>query len=348
MQKSHIEYPKLKRIPGTNIAYILTPCAVNFKNGFDKYIDYLASKTNGAVKADSAEHHRTLREYCYKLYKINGLTLEELEEKIKANKAELVGDMFFSTGNQIFETDDNGNLLLKSYGSDLENIGLDGGDVLLDSDGDVLRSTKGHMFIRQVDAFGNYPCDVFVAKGEFMSDNVKIVRIDYNFLNKDGKLIRKQNFERTTTPTMHEVERTYSYKDDDKVFVDSSKSIYPKSYVFDPGKGNGGFPMFFPSATALLIENRNRIEEGKSPIVQDETPYLVDYYKRISQISSIQVKLTQKYQRGSLSPKAYRKAMHEIAEEEMLSRIFSTEMETKADRKIESAVALGEFEDIME
>jgi len=341
MKTDHIEYPKLRAIAGTDLAYILCPIAVNQKNGFDKYIDYLASKTNGAVIINSKPTQRVLREYGYKIYKRHGKPLNKLEKDIKENSADLVGDMAFDAVGQSFEPDDNGNLLLRSYGSDLENVMIDGGDVLINSNGKVLRNTRGHMFIHKCDAFGNYPCDVFVSKTYPLSDKVDIIRLDYNFLTSDGHLVKQQNFQRSETPVIKEISRTYNDKTDEKVFVDSSKLIYPKAYVYDGGKNDGQFPMFFPSATALLIENRTRIQEGEQPIVDNETPYLIEHYQRQQNIPFAQRKLSEKSARGTIPYSTYIKTIELLSNEEMMTRIFS-EFETKTDLEILNALEAGE------
>ena len=337
MRNSHIEYPSLKPIKGTDLAYILAPCAVNKKNGYDKYIDYLASKTNGEVIVENSSKQRVLREYCYKVYKRQGKTIEELEQDIKTNNAILVGDMVFNVSGNNFELDDNDNLLLRSYGSDLDGIKKDGGDVLISSSGKILRNSKGHMFIHPADPFGNYPCDIFVAKSKGMFEDVEIVRIDYNFLTPDGHLVTQHNFQRvdkTDKPVIQEVSRTFSDESEGKKFIDSSKIIYPKAYVCDFGKQSEQRPMFFPSATALLIENRSRIADGEAPIVEDETPYVIEHYKRMKEIPTIQRKLSEKSAKGSMKFPTYIKAITNISNEEMLFRIFG-EMETDRDREIQ-------------
>jgi len=278
---------------------------------------------------------------------IKNLTLEEKFELLSGNGVWAIHDFNGKLDKVIvsdgpcglrkMEPDENGNLLLRSYGSDLENVCFEGGDVLLNSNGKVLRNTKGHMFIRKADPFGNYPCDVFVAESKPMSYKVDIIRIDYNFLTSDGKLIRRQNFERSQTPILHEVERTYRDDSDEKLFVDRDKKIYPKAYIYDPGVIGSGFPSLFPSAAALLIENRSRIEDGLEPIVQDERPYLMEHYRRQIEIQEVQQKLTQKSQRGTISFATYVNAMRTLADEQMLTNIFG-EMETPEDALIREEI----------
>lgn len=335
-----IERPKLRMIKGTSLAYILTPVGVKGKNGFDKYIDYLSSKTDAVVSEEPMRGQRVLREYCYKIYKLNGMSLEELDKAVKNNTAQLVGDMMFAVTNQNLELDENGNLLLKSYASDLENIKIEGGDVLLSADGEVLRKTNGQMFIREADACGNYLCDVFVAQSKPMSDVVNIERIDFNFLDSNGKKVSRQNFERKDEPVLYTIDRTYS--DPEKMFLD--KTILPTAYVYMPDKSSGETPQFFPSATMLLVENRARLMENPNatPIVADEREYLEAHYQRLLEIPRIEEKLTQKNASGSMNFDVYRRSMATLEREKQMTNLF-LEFETDRDREIAYAIETGDF-----
>lgn len=343
MSRDYIEYPRLKIIEDTDIAYIVAPSGVKKKNGFDKYIDYLSTKTEDVIRPNASNNDRTLREYCYKMYRLGDMTLDELKEEIKKNNAPLIGDTFFSVANQDFSVDDNGNLILRSYGSDLDRIEIKGGDVLIDRSGYVLRKTDGHMFIHKCDSFGNYYCDVFVAKTEYMKDTVDIIRQDFNFLTPDGHRIRQQNFQRSKEKAIHEVKRTYSDNEGDKPFIDSSKTIYPKSYVVDLGITHYEKPMYFPSPAALLIENRARINDGLEPLVDDEKPYIIEHYKREKEIIEAKGKLTNRSSNGKISFVQYKRAMNAFTNEEMINRVFG-EFETAEDRKIQNDLEFGEFD----
>ena len=183
---NHNEYPRqLKRIPRTQLAYMITPCAVNEKNGFDKYRDYLTHTQNKAK--------RVLRNYCYKIYKMGDKTLDELKEDILSNNAIMLADTYFEVTNQNLSVDENNNLCLKTYGSDLENLPKDWYDCLVSGDGTVLRQTNGSMVFRDHDAYGNYFALCFVSKSKPMTDEIDVIRLDYNFLTPDGHKISKSN-----------------------------------------------------------------------------------------------------------------------------------------------------------
>ena len=343
MSRDYIIYPRLQIIEGTDIAYIWAPSGVKNKNGFDKHIDYKASQTNGVIIRDVDNKDRTLREYCYKMYRLGNMTLDELKTQIKKNEATLIGEIFFSVANQDFSVDKNNNLILRSYGSDLDNINIEGGDVLMHKDGHVIKKTDGHMFIRKCDAFGNYYCDVFVAKTEYMKDTVDIIRIDFNFLTPDGHRISQHNFQRSDNKVIHEFTRTYSDENEKKQFIDSSKTIYPKSYVVDMGKNSSEKPMFLPSPAALLVENRSRIAKGLEPLVDDEQPYIIEHYKREKEIIEAQKKLTKRFQNEKISYPQYKRAMNAFNPEQSINENFY-KIETKKDREIQNDLEFGEFD----
>ncbi len=359
MNTSHIERPKLRQIPGTDLACIIAPTGVKEKNGYDKFIDYLASKTDSIVVSDS-KTHSTLREYGMKIYKMQGRTIEELEKAVKANEAILVGDTIFSAVNQDLSFDEmddllvvgaqaqgrgRRNLLLKSYGSDLENIGFKCGDVLISATGEVLKMTYGTSVMHEIDVqTGYYYEDIFTAKGMPMFGDVNIVGMQYNFVDPNGVVVRKQNFDRTVEPTLHTLDRTYRDDSEDKLFL--NKDIYPKSYIFDGGKNNSGRPKYFPSPAHLLMEHRTRMQEdpNSTPIVTDEVSVIAEHYLRQKQLPAIMDSLTKKFSAGTISADKYRRAMATLDDERKFNElIFSVEFETEDDRAIADVIDRGEY-----
>ena len=359
MNTSHIERPKLRQIPGTNLATYIGPTGAKDKSGYDKFMEYLASKTEGVIISDN-ETRRTLREYGMKIYKMQDRTVPELERDIKENNAVLLGDTIFSAVNQDLTCDDlddyivvgaqktergRRNFLLKSYGAHLEDItGFKCGDVLVSGSGEVLKNTYGTSVIHGIDAFsGYYYEDVFVAKGTPMLSDVKIVGIDYNFVDPNGVVVRRQNFQRTEVPTLHTLDRTYRDDSDGKLFLD--KDIYPKSYVFDAGKNSSEKPRYFPSPAHLLIEHRVRKQENPNatPILEDEISLVAEHYLRQKEIQGIRESLTRKCAAGTISMDKYRTAMATLDEETKFTELVFAEYETEDDKAIAEVVESGEY-----
>lgn len=358
MNTSHIERPKLRQIPGTDLACIIAPTGVKEKNGYDKFIDYLASKTDSVIVSDS-KTHSTLREYGMKIYKMQGRTIEELEKAVKANEAILVGDTIFSAVNQDLRYDEmddlivvgaqaqergKRNLLLKSYGSDLEDIGFKCGDVLISGTGEILKMTYGTSVMHEIDIqTGYYYEDIFKAKGTPMFGDVNIVGMQYNFVDPNGVVVRKQNFDRTEEPTLHTLDRAYR-DEEGKLFI--SHDVYPKSYIYDGGKHNGGRPKYFPSPAHLLMEHRIRMQENPNaaPMLEDEVSIIAEHYLRQKQLPEIMDGLTKKYAKGTITEEQYRRAMATLDAERRFNQvIFAADFETEDDRMIEGIIDSGDY-----
>lgn len=338
MKTDHIERPKLRAIKGTDLAYILAQCGRD-ENGYDGRIRTIREQELqwDSPNRENVDDKRILNNYCYKIYIRNGRSIEELEEALSPTNRDghierphLVGDMFFSPLCE-FKLDDNGFLLLKSHGSNLENVKTPGGDVLINRHGVVIRNTHGQMFIHNPNDFGFYPVDVFRSKNDYERNTTDIVAVEKNFLDPTGSLISKTHFEPTTKPTLIDVHRTYTDKSDNKVFID--QDLYPTGYVYT----DSGSVMFFPSATALLIANRTQAQENpdSTPYIKDESTFILEHYKREKKIPLVQSKLGKKWQRETISYNKYKKAMYAMNDELSIRKLFANEFETLADQAIQ-------------
>lgn len=355
--RTNIERPKLKAIKGTDLAYILVQCGRD-ENGFDGRARTIIENELKwrEPSRESIDDQRILNNYCIKIYIREGRSLEELTEALSSKnndghlaRPHLVGDMFFAPVNQDLTPDSNGNLLLKSHGSHLENMEIEGGDVLINSKGTVLKNTKGHMFIyalQQKDTpegdiqFGYYKTAVFNAKNDYVRNTTDIIGIEYNFLTPDGKQISRTHFERTDKPTIVPVERVFRYENPNNLFI--NKDIFPTSYVYT----DQGDIKFFPSPTALLIANRTRIGENPKlpPYLSNENPIIVDHYERLTKIKDVQEDLTKKCskgfksEKGGISFETYKSAMKAMGEEAEILNIFAKDFENDHDRAIQFAL----------
>lgn len=337
MKTSHIERPKLRAIKGTDLAYILVQCGRD-ENGYDGRIRNLRESLGwDSRERTSPDDKRILNNYCYKVYIRNGRSIEELEEALGPNNKDghlerphLVGDIFFSPLNE-FNVDENGQLLLMSHGSNLEDVHKNGGDILIDKKGHIVRNTHGQMYIYPADEFGFYPVDVFKAKGDYERNTSDIIDIEKNFLDPSGKLVSRTHFGTTHKPMLIDVARTYSDKSGGDTLI--SKDIYPTGYVYSDNNS----VKFFPSATALLIANRNLLQENPhaTPYVKDETSFIMEHYERLKAIPAVQSKLTQKFGKESISYSTYKKAINAMQYEDTLNALFESEFETASDRDIE-------------
>lgn len=350
--KTNIEMPKLTEIKGTDLAYILTRCGRD-ENGFDGRIRTIRESNLGwdNPNKESIDDKRILNNYCIKIYIKDGRSLEELSEAISSRnndghlpRPHMVGDMYFSAVNQNLTLDANGNLLLKSHGSQLENLKIEGGDVLIDAKGHILRDTRGSMYIHALEQpntpdecvqFGYYKTTVFKSKSNPDNNTTDIVGIEYNFLSPKGKQVSRTHFDKTDRPTIVPVERTYR-DDRDGLFI--SKEVLPTGYVYTD-KDN---IFFFPSAVAFLIANRTRKSEHPNlpSLIEDETPIIQDFYARQEDLPRILEKLSDKCykgfrgEKGGVSYETYYNIRKAMKEESDLNVIFTKTFETESDRAI--------------
>lgn len=358
-------------IPGTDLYYFPEYCGVN-EDGHTALIETLEEKMNatyGEPKADVSDsiamledmrndplrneevfeaikrhilenkadksHYYNIRKYALSIYrKPDGVTFEELVEMVEKNAIPMVSKLMFSTSNKM-KLDDNGNLLLQSVESKLENAPQGVGDFLLDREGNILRNTKGSMTIYPCDEFGNYPVVVYDRKRDSKTGRIYSNPHKYNYLDKDGHLYTQKHFERSETPVLYEIKHTYQ----DDTFIDRN-FMYPKAYVITDRDG----AKLYPSATALLIAHRSALlENAEAGIVGDEKDLLVEHYKRFDAINDARKKLQAKFNNGSISESQYVKAMRTLDEELGFMRIFTEDFETKADLKIQEELDIDYF-----
>lgn len=276
------------------------------------------------------------REYAWEIYhKPAQMEYNEFVESIKAGKIAKVGNLTFSPLNQNLKLDENGNLLLKTSGADLEDNNMGGGDVLVSGEsGKVLKNTKGSMYIKPCDEFGNYPVDVFVGKKNKDTGNVEIVEIAHNYLDKDGHLFTKDNFKKSNEPLMYNISHTYQDGDGDSKFHES-KYMYPTCYVITDRDGI----KLYPSATALLIAHRSAVLKNvEAGIVGDEREFLENHYKRYDDINLARKKLQKNFDDGKIPSQIYINAMRTLDDELSFMRIFTEDFETSEDLQVQKDV----------
>ena len=292
------------------------------KNGYDNIINYLTKKsyqTQGLLdEFKLGENPRNRKEHAYVIYRKedDNQSYEDFVKDIESGRIQKIGDMLFSAVNQNeMKVDSNGNILLKSYGADLENIMITCGDILLDSEGNCLRNTRGNSCLREANQFGYYPEDIFISELDKETGITNVVGLTYNFIDPEtGKRISNTNYSRPTHLDENQeyifpIERTYFSTNDGTQF--RSKDIYSRGYIY----GNRDKVEFFPSALDLIKESRARTAEGKEPIDIDETPYLEEIARRPGQIETTITTLGKRLDSGKLSQSEYEKLITRLDRE---------------------------------
>ena len=233
----------------------------------------------------------TTGDYSLSLYKNpSNESVDDLISNIKAKQARKIGDIEFSPTNQNFQVDDNGNILLKSKNAHLDDAMFIGGcgDVLLSSNGDVIKSMKGRGIIFPCDAFGYYPVMLFENTTDKITGKKTTTNIQYNFLDAKGHFITRDNYSKSKEPELWPIHRTYRDEFEGQTFHKTSQML-PTGYVLS----NSDKVSFYPSATALLLENRSRIQNGFPAILSKETEedLIKQHYERFDEVEEVKKKL---------------------------------------------------------
>lgn len=303
-------------IAGSNGLYYFQVQVGVSKNGYDNLIDYLTKKSFEDDDVKYAVNPRNRKEHAYVIYKKEdeNQSYEDFVKDIEAGRIHKIGDFLFSAINQNMSLDKNGNLLLKSYGADLENIMMNCGDILLDSEGNVLRNTRGNSCIREANEYGYYPEDIFLSEQDKETGITNIVGLAYNFLDPEtGKRICNVNYKRPILEDENQeyifpIERTYFSTSNGIQF--RSKDIYPTGYIH----ADRDSVTFYPSALDFIKENRNRAQKGEA-IDTDETPYLEEISKRPEVIDQTITSLGKRLDSGKMSQSEYDKLLSRLDRE---------------------------------
>ena len=331
------------RIPGTDLYYFQIQTGV-FKNGRKRYKDYalktLGLSTDTKSVRDIIIHAKEKACIIYKMPEDVTDYKKFVELIDRGNVLHKVGardDLQFSPIRQNFKLDANNNLLLKTAGADLEDDPFNGGDILLSAEGEVLKNTKGSSYIHPCDAFGNYPLDVFVNKTNKKTGELETIEIKHNFLDSRGHLYVRESFSKSEEPIIFSIHPQYRDESEGCVFLEN-KLMRPEGFVITHLRGAN----LYPSATALLIANRDAIaNDPEDAIIADETEYLIKHFERYSQIKMAKEKLTKLSCQGKISFMKYKRAMNYLTIEEELMNLFEMEYQTKADEDIFEAIKEG-------
>lgn len=336
MAKEYIDFnSNTKKVPhqikGTDLYYFQVQVGVE-QNGYDRFMDYLSRKIQAEYGEEevSGRQSRKLRENAWIIYKKENekQSYEDFVEDINAGRIHKIGDLLFTPVNQNMELDTNGNLLLKTLGSDLDDYN-NRGDILLSADGTILRNTRGSMAIRSVNEYGYYPVDVFVSQTSKETGAKEIVDIEHNFLDPFGKLITKENYVRprkTEDEYVMPITRTF-FVQDEKGQI-RNDNIYPTGYIY----ADKNEVMFFPSAIDVLASDKKRVEQGLPELCNDKGSLIAQINERYEDLDDVTSYFGMKYDRGEISDSNYSKVMGLLNDEyEKIENYFANNPDSKID-----------------
>ncbi len=330
---------QLINIPGTPLYRKLVIVGVE-RSGAKRYLDYLASKTPDIIYEHDPKADGKVFKYGMMLYKKDpGMSMEDFRQGIKDEIIEPVYSKPICTDDkQDYTIDDNGNMVLRKYGFDLDEHKRPGGNLILHKDGTVVRDITGLDFISRHNAFGFYPIEIY--RNEFNSRTGRYTTVDceYNFLDPNGSRVSVNSFRREDPPSITPVNHKFTFKEGTHLFIDKKHGINPTGYVYS----DKNEVRFFPSPAALLIANRMDMGEGHTGtgFIADETPYLRAFYERVLQLDGVESKIYSLLKSGKIDNDAYKKITKQLEEERYLIDNFRSTLETDADREVRRQVIM--------
>ncbi len=295
-----------------------------------EYADYIIAKATGSDMPTPTLKNIT-NTFWGVFYKPEDMEYEEFCNKIDAGEIAMIGHTpIIPTGNDYTRVDNNGNLLVKTLTSKLEDY-TNCGNMLIDGrTGEVLRMPQASTIINSLtDQSNYYTCEIYDTEVDKESGNKVVTGKSYNFLDADGKIVNSErNF--TLSPDGYSITqfpRKYYDREGSKVIHDST--IYPDGYVVAEGRHIN----FYESPIALIKENRYRIDNGYMGLVDNEEQFLTALYSRKNMLDNIVTSYGIKFDEGKITYKMYRRLMDLLNDEFDKYEEFEAKFETDADRK---------------
>lgn len=326
-------------VKGSNGIYYFQFSTGTNRNLREELKDHLIYKLTG--QQPEVAKTSTIGEYVWGLYK-RGIdpytkaprTDNEFLEAIENHEIAPLGDTFIiPTGRDYTQVDQNGNILVASVTSHLENEYDGCGNILIDGQtGNTIRKSRPNVIINSCQkSNGFYPIEIYLTTTDQKTGEKRVSGREFNFLTPEGKLV-KSDFGFTKVP--HDEQFIYTFNRNfysrHNGSILSDWNIYPKAYVLCSEKT----PYFFNGEWEVIAENRKRLENGEDPIVQDETPYILNMYLRKAYLDEKTEELGKAFDDGKLNHEVYNDALRTINEECEKLETFLANNETFEDISI--------------
>lgn len=301
-----------------------------------EYSDYLLSKFTG--QSIPSQRHK-IDTFWGVFSKPKDMDYEEFCRKVDDNEIGMIGNTpIIPTGNNLTKLDNNGNLLVKTINSQLDDY-IDCGNMLIDgTTGKVLRNPHPSVIINAptIHTGNYYLMEIYKTATDNKTGNQQVVSKEYNFLSPDGKVINSEaNFTLSEADySFKKVPRNYYEKDGKNVINDWN--IYPFCYIITEGK-----KIYFFDGPVSLMEDIRSDEHLSNIIDQNSKTFiLADLYERKGQLEDIQNKTNRMLNNGKITQKMYDNIMSIISDEFDKYTEFSEHYETDHDRKLAQQLAL--------
>lgn len=249
-----------------------------------EYADYIIAKATGQ-DLPNIDTKNIVEAFWGVFYKPEDMDYKEFCDKVNAGEIAMAGHTpIIPTGNDYTQVDRNGNLLVKTITSKLEDY-TNCGNMLIDGKtGEVLREPQPSTIINALPENSNfYPIEIYQTTIDKNTGNKVTIGKSYNFLDPNGKIVNSErNFELSQDGYgVYKFPRNYYDRERGKVINDWT--IYPPAYVVVEGRHIN----FYESPIEIIEENRNRIKNYTEPLVLDEEPYVKELKNRKETLDGI-------------------------------------------------------------
>ncbi len=291
-------YPSenLNNVTDSTMTYAYRKFINDMYDILDEYYKYAITTTNN-------RNNRYARTYGWVVYKKPENTdYKTFVDMIENYQLSPIGNYVFSPINNTFEPDEYGNLILRTSGAGLDNVYAQGGDVLINSKGEVLNDSKFRLFIRPATEYGVYPTDVYINSVNHNTNKLETAEIKKTFLDTNGSAINREPFEYSDEEILIPIERLLRTKNGDKDFV--SNQVHPRGYLYS----HKDTVEYYPSIFALLAENRKRTTQGQTPLIEEDE-YLKEMFERLALSTRLTTSLGVSFDAGKVASGMYQKVM---------------------------------------
>lgn len=329
-----LKYEKDSIVRGSNGLYVFQFGTGTNRDLRQELINYHAGKAGLTDLIKDSNPSKNIGECFWGVFKKpESQSYEDFIDDVKNSRIGFVGNTpIIPTGRDYTQVDSNGNLLVATINSKLDNYYDGCGNMLISGQtGEIIRAPKPSVIINPVDEkTGFYPIEIYKTKENKTTGTKEVYAREYNFLDGDGKILCDDfDFQLKESDELIKIPRNFYMRDENRVF--NNWEIYPASYVYCSWNG----VTLYPSVVDLITENRKRVANGELPIVSDERPYIREYYIRKAELDNIVESLGKSFDSGAITQTIYDKVLKVINKEFDTMENFESSIATEEDAKIE-------------
>lgn len=333
---------KLHKVAGSNQIYYFQFTNGSSLNPREELFNYINGKVNSNAPF-------TINKYLWGLFKRpvkdNGhyYSDEEFIEAVEQNKLAPLGNTYIlPNGRDYTQTDQNGNILVATSNSQLENETDGCGNMLIDGNtGDIIRAPRGSVIINKCNKNnGHYLMEIYNYANDPKTGRKQVVNVEYNFLDGNGKCVcPKAKFHKSQDGKceLFSFKRNFFDFSEGKFF--SNWNILPNGYVLCSSEQ----PIFFDGECDLIKANRNKLGLNLPAIIENEESLLTRLYLRKIFLDNKLQEIGKQYDLGNITTSTYEKIINLFDKEYANFEDFEKNYQTQEDLKVLEKITNGTY-----